>query len=175
MSDDRYDYDPGTPYEPPPRRRKRDYKREGEYDDAWAAAEEAGDFYADADAEDFAAGYHWEDRDRYGVDGGDRTHPADWRDTTPLDPRATPLPGHTLRTSPPPTYHRDRARRGEFAEYYGTPVPPSRRAKPRIPAAPVTPGIPAGGIPYWQVLAIVVMSVLALLAVGFACAAILLL
>lgn len=62
-------YDPGDLYDSPPsRRRRRAYRRESEFDDAWAAADE-DDAYDDAvEIEDLAAGYLWEDRDRLGME-----------------------------------------------------------------------------------------------------------
>lgn len=100
MSDEPYDYDPGTPHEPPPsrrRRRHRDYRRPSEHDDAWAAADDMADEY-DVDPASLAAGYDWEDRDRYGVDADRRRR--DWRDDAangdpperpPAHPRSAPV------------------------------------------------------------------------------------
>ncbi len=212
MSDERYDYDPGTPYDPPPRRRRRpDYKRDSEYDDAWAAADEAGDEHGDDAIEGLAAGYHWEDDPRYGVRARDERTRAGWRDRTSPDPRNPdrhpnvraphlpadlgPLPSSVRRVRdrrPPaarydyapltdrydphrsPTYHRDRARRIEYGEYYDPQrtVPPEATRR-SYPASFAQGGV--RGLPYWQILAIVLLSVLALLAAALACASVLLL
>jgi hypothetical protein len=80
-------YDPGEPYDGPPPRRRRPYRRESEFDDAWAAADE-DDVYDDhVEIEDLAAGYLWEERDRYGVE---QDEPASRRqpDLGPLPPSA---------------------------------------------------------------------------------------
>lgn len=201
MSDDYYDYDPGTPYEPPPRRRRRrdDYKRESEYDDAWAAADDVADDFEDLGAGDLAAGYYWQDRRDYGPDDPDP------RTAAPLDPTQPPrAPGgyrpsprtrardaanlgplppevdrmrHRRANSPlyrPPhpredprnrSYHRDRARRGEYGEYHEP-----RPAKPkRTPAPGQRYSGALAGIPFWQILLVVVLSVMAFLAVALAC------
>lgn len=187
MSDERYDYDPGTPYEPPRRRkRRRDYKRESEYDDAWAAASEAGEDFEDADIEDFAAGYHWEDRDRYGVGHDDDKYDVD-TDADPrnaprsvprsgLHPGSRPLPRSTRSADLSPrshSYYRDRVRQSEYAEYHGAPAaPPARKQRKRV-AEPVWNDEPTRSIPYWQILAVVVMAVFALLATALACASVL--
>lgn len=201
-----YDYDPGEPYDPPPRRRRRrpSYKREGEYDDAWAAADDAEGEFGHVEIEGLAAGYHWEDDPQYGVYAPDERHQGDWRDRTPHDrtpeqhpnvrphrPPANlgPLPNsvdrvrdrrprqpqHLHATGDPHrsrTYHRDRARRIEYAEYYSphtTPPPDVRRTVQHT--SPGQPGI--RGIPYWQILIVVVLSVFALLATALACASVL--
>lgn len=180
MSDERYDHDPGLPYEPPRRRKRREYKRESEYDDAWAAASEAGEDFDDADIEDFAAGYHWEDRDRYGIEGDPVDEPDIPWQRSPRAPRDLSRdPRSSLRGANPPhrsaTYHRDRARRNEYAEYYGPPASPSTRTPRKRVAEPVWTGTPARSIPFWQILIVVVMAVFALLATAFACASVLML
>ena len=193
MSDERYDYDPGQPYEPPRRRkRRRDYKRESEYDDAWAAASEAGEDFDDADIEDFAAGYHWEDRDRYGIEGDPDDEPdVQWQRSSRAPRSSSRLPSRDLSRAPRDpsrassrsadlqrrshSYHRDRVRQSEYAEYYGPPAaPPAHTPRKRV-AEPVWTNTPARSIPYWQILIIVVMAVFALLATAFACASVLML
>ncbi len=205
MSDDYYDYDPGMPHEPPPRRRRPDYKRESDYDDAWAAADDVAGDYDDLGAGDLAAGYHWQDRRDYGPDDPDpRTaapldptqpprapgeyHPPprhrahDAADLGPLPPQVdrvrhrradSPLYRPPLRRGDPDSrsYHRDRARRGEYGEYHG-PAPVPRPSKPKRAPAPgyrhAARG-PLAGIPFWQIMLVVVLSVIAFLAVAFAC------
>lgn len=170
------EYDPGFPYEPPPRRRR----RLSEEDDAWAAADD-DDLADDGVAiEDLAAGYGWQDDDRYGQE------PAEVPPRTEPPPLVTPLPRRTRTPSRPSaarrygedyayrqsrSYHRDRARRGEYGEYHGpvTPPPPSRSK--RRPARPDSFGWVPPNLPYWQILVLVALSVLALLAVVLACAA----
>ena len=78
-------YDPGEPNDGPPPRRRRPYRRESEVDDAWAAADEDDVYDHDVEIEDLAAGYLWEDRDRYGVEQEDET-------TSPRQPDLGPLP-----------------------------------------------------------------------------------
>jgi hypothetical protein len=211
-----YRYDPGEPYEPPPRRRRRrpDYKRGGEYDDAWAAADEVGDDYGDVDAGGLAAGYAWGDDRQYGVYERGERFEGEWRDT--YHDRPVPLRGQeqhpNVRPHQPParlgplpdsvnrvrdrrpheprhmhvsderrsrSYHRDRARRGEYAEYYDpntTPPPGARQSmyatshtQPDRRGGPST----GRGIPYWQILMVVILSVFALLATALACASVL--
>lgn len=169
------DYNSGLPYDPPPRRRR----RLSEQDDAWAAADQ--DDLADdgVEIEDLAAGYGWEDRDRYGQEPpDDESGDLPPSMATPL-PRRTSLPhrpmaaqrydrDYALRRGA--SYHRDQARRGEFGEYYGPVTPPA--PKPVRKARPDTFTWIPRGLPYWQVLLLVVLSVVALLACVLACASV---
>ncbi len=151
-------YDPGEPYDgPPPRRRRRDYRHESEEDDAWAAASEDARDADGLSVEDLAAGYVWEDRDRYGVD----------HDAPDDDNAALPRPHRDdpRRYTRSPSYHRDRARRGEYAEYWGTPAPP----KPKRERSAAS----RQDIPFWQILILVILVLFAVLAVTLACASVL--
>ena len=112
----RSDYDPGSPYDPPPRRRQLG----DEYDDAWAGGD-PNDPYDDA------AGYTWEDpRD------GAR------HDDNP-DLNIPPARRRYRRRYPPPdspSYHRDHAHVGEYGEYYEKPkrtLEPARSTGLNIP------------------------------------------
>lgn len=139
-------YDPGDLYDPPPRRR-RPYGQENEIDDAWAAADEDDLDDPGADIEDLAAGYHWEERDQYGLGHSD-TEPA---------PDLGPLP------SRPP-------RRGHFRPPV-TPVPsvPARRDPgPRRLNAPGRLAPQPFHMPFWQILLLVILGVMALFAVVLA-------
>jgi hypothetical protein len=164
------DYDPD---DLPPRRARRRRQSFDEYDDAWAAADEEGDFDGDADIGDYAAGYVDEPRD-------DRARPYQYPYDI-HDQRTAPAPDRrydTLRSdrlrrdriyADSPTYHRDRARRGEYGEFYGAPPKPKR--DPMRLYAP-----DAGGrmnIPFWQILFLVILAMAALMATAVACAAIL--
>lgn len=150
-------YDPGDLYESRPPRRRREYRREGESDDAWAAADQDQLDGQGADIEDLAAGYLWEDDERYGVKGQSVQRPAD---------RAA---------LPPPTYQ-GRARRSyrprrasSLTAWLG-----GRGASPGSPRRGPSPASgPVQHIPYWQILLIVTLGMLALLVTVLACAAIL--
>jgi hypothetical protein len=248
MSDEPYDYDPGSPYDPPPRRRRRrrrdDYRRPSEHDDAWAAADDMADEYDDVSPAGLAAGYDWEDSDRYGVDA-DYERQGDWvddlddaepsvrrpprrsrpprgrSDRPPADLGPLPREAQEMRRrrdqfspqDPPeiarhrdprtggrdyhprdeagpatrrrdmtrygnPNYHRDRARRHEYAEYPAqrrSPTPyPAERApqKPKRQPSPAPGALDGGvlaGIPTWQLMVIVGMAITAFLAVAFTC------
>ena len=174
------DYDPGTPHDPPPHRRRR--QSDSEHDDAWAAADE--DDLADpgADIEDLAAGYQWEDRDPHGRErspdepiqypydiAGDRTAPAGrrrWRAPIPHSARTRQRHDRDNVYADSPSYHRDRAKRGEFGEFVDSP----RRRRESAPGPMQSLGLT---IPYWQILIVVILAIFAVLAAVLACAAVL--
>ena len=181
----RYHYDPGEPYDPPPYRRRR--QRFGAADDGWAAADE-DDFYDDdVEIEDLAPGYvdhehdrRWTDDDEsdwtpppYGRRGRERGYPDEPR-------RSYDRKGHMERRtryagrSPygdNRTYHRDRASRGEYGTY--TDKPKRTSARTDSPAAyDAFLGLGSRGIPFWQILMVVILAIAALFAMGLACASI---
>jgi hypothetical protein len=149
-------HDPGDLYETPPPRRRRDYTRPDEYDDVWAAADHDDQDDPGADIEDLAAGYHWEDNDGHGVRRRDE-EPA--QDLGPV-------------TLPPP-------RRGHFRP----PVMPAINGyAPRdLPSRRVTPsGRPVSHarpfrMPFWQILMLVILGVMALFAIVLAVVSVLML
>ncbi len=123
------EYDPGTPYDPSPRRRRR--RREwNEQDDAWAAADE-DDFYDDGvEIEDLAAGYLWDDEK---LDPDSPPVP-DWHDGENWSPPVERARERSRSRHPrynrgaqvdrdnvysrSPTYYRDRMKRGEYGEFH---------------------------------------------------------
>jgi hypothetical protein len=138
------DYDPGAPYDPPPRRRR---QLGDEYDDAWAGGD-PNDPYDDA------AGYTWEDP----RDGA--------RHDDDPDLNVPPARRRYRRRYPPPnnpTYYRDRAHLGEYGEYYEKP-------KRIAPEPPTSSGL---NIPYWQILMLVILGLAAFLVTVLACVSIL--
>jgi hypothetical protein len=145
----RNEYDPGAPYDPPPRRRRRQLG--DEYDDAWAGGNQNDSF-------DDAAGYTWEDP----RDGA--RHDEDSGPVVPLRRRY-----HRYRTVHPdqnsPTYYRDRAHAGEYGEY-------TEKAKRGWPA-PDDSSRTGWQIPFWQILILVILGLAAMLATVLACVAIL--
>jgi len=149
-------YDPGDLYEGRPPRRRREYRRESESDDAWAAADQDQLDGQGADIEDLAAGYLWEDDERYGVKGHSVQRPAD---LGPLPPPT--YQGHVRRQRPRST--------SSLAAWLG--IRGSSPGSPRRGASPASG--PAPHVPYWQVLLVVTLGMLALLVTVLACAAIL--
>jgi hypothetical protein len=149
--------DPGDPDESRSPHLRREYRRDSETDDAWAAADQDQLDGHGADIEDLAAGYLWEDDERYGV-----------RQSTTQGPSALgPLPSPA---------RRGRARRDQRPR--GAADPAGRLGgRETYPGQPRRGPYPAGGpahhIPYWQVLIIVILGMLALLVTALACAAIL--
>lgn len=171
----KYDYDPGMPYEPPPYRRRK--QRYGAEDDAWAAASEDAYYDEDFAPGELAAGYvdHELDERWARADDDDgwtpppyrgRSRRRSWRD----QPRA-PRPRYDHRPLYPdsPTYHRDRARRGEYGMHYDKP----KRGAPVSTYSPLRERV--AGIPFWQILVVVILGIVALLATMLACVSILLL
>ena len=156
MSND--DYDPGPPYEPPSYRRRR--QRKGEHDDAWAAADE-DDFYDDGvEIEDLAAGYVWDDKQRERGRSNSRSrHDARYNR------------GDVYRRSP--SHYRDRMKRGEYGEYRADAHPDKPKRGP-LPYES-SPGQNWGtNIPFWQIVILVTLALLAFLAVALACVTLLL-
>ncbi len=147
-------HDPGDLYEsPPPRRRA--YGQDDEYDDVWAAADHDDQDDPGAEIEDLAAGYHWQDRDRPGA-----RHPSEELDLGPV-------------TLPPP-------RRGHFRPPT-TPglngYAPHRDPGPRRASAPTrrAPRAWSFRMPFWQILMLVILAVMALFAIVLAVVSILML
>ncbi|MBI5959853.1 MAG: hypothetical protein HY866_14020 [Chloroflexi bacterium] len=163
------DYDPGDLVDPAPRRKRRHFD---EVEDVWAAAEE--DDLADpgVEIEDLAAGYHWEDRDRYGLED-----PPDPTQTNlsappparrPRTPRGELVSGRTARRydrdrlySDSPSYQRDQDQRRRTPQRFERPIdlPSARPQRGR-----------SRGIPFWQILILVILGLTALLAVCLALA-----
>jgi hypothetical protein len=145
----RNEYDPGMPYDPPPRRRR---PLGDEYDDAWAGGD-------DDDIFDDGAGYSWEDPAH-----GARRHD--------LPEPEIPLSRRRYRSRrayrPPygrPTYHRDHARYGEYGEYY---------EKPKRDLSSDTGWYGTGlHIPFWQILILVILGLTAFLVTMLACVSVL--
>lgn len=184
------EHDPGDLYDPePPRRRPAEYRRESETDDAWAAADENDLDDPGVEIEDLAAGYQWEDQDRYGVRPPHHPASGDYRPDplAPDDPASDlgPLPESVRRvrqrTSPAPrsaraasqtpypdspTYSRDTGGPERREIFYTTPGVPR-------PALPRPAYGPPSGIPFWQILLLVILGMAALLAVAVACGAVL--
>jgi hypothetical protein len=147
--------DSGDPYEDRSSRRRREYRRDSETDDAWAAADQ--DQGHGADIEDLAAGYLWEDDERYGVRQGTLQEPSE------------------LGPLPPPAYQ-GRARRIPRPRGVANPAGwlGSRESRPGTPRrGPYPAGGPARHIPYWQILLIVILGLFALLVTALACASVL--
>ncbi len=164
--------DPGDINDPQPRRRGRRF--EDEYDDAWAAGDEDADF-------DDPAGSLWEN-----PQPDAREEEADDK-FSPITPRRRRFrsrrlssnyyenpatqPDRSLRDRSDteaynsPTYYRDRAHRGEYGEYYEKP-----KREIREPSG--LPG-PLANIPYWQILILVILGLMAFLAVMLACVSLL--
>jgi hypothetical protein len=163
-----YTYDPGEPYDGPPpdssrRRRKRRRPYQDEYDDAWAAAHGDAEEYG-VDPGALAAGYDWAD-ERFEVDRVD-AEDDEWeggRTVQGVPYRArgmTPPVRAGRRYDPYPhsaSYRRDAARRG-----------PARHS-----AALVSMPGPLAHIPCWGIVILVMLGVMALVAVAFACVAVL--
>ncbi|RPI99757.1 MAG: hypothetical protein EHM39_05965 [Chloroflexi bacterium] len=167
----RDEYDPGNLDDPRPRRRGRRF--EDEYDDAWAGGEE------DADWDD-PAGSLWENPRQAARDEADE-------DVSPITPRRRRYRSRRLSsnyydnpaTRPDrarrdrydseannsPTYYRDRAHRGEYGEFYEKP-----KRDLREPSG--LPG-PLANIPFWQILMLVILGLMAFLAVMLACVSLL--
>jgi hypothetical protein len=140
----RNDYDPGSPSDPPPRRRR---QLGDEYDDAWAGADPNN-------PNDDGAAYTWEDpRDgaRHDDDPDLNIPPARRRYR-----RRYPSPDS-------PSYHRDRAHIGEYGEYYEKP----KQIEPRRASST------GRNIPYWQILMLVILGLVAFLVTVLACVSIL--
>lgn len=190
----KYRYDPGEPYEPPYRRRRQRY---GAADDGWAAANEDDLDDDGVEIEDLAPGYvdYEQDGRRYDDDDGSdwtpppysrrmraRDYPADRRSRHEREPRSGRKPRADARSryerrSPygdNRTYHRDRASRGEYGEYHGEYPAKSKRELTRTDY-PAEYGLLGNmrGIPFWQILLVVVLAVFALFAAALACASIL--
>lgn len=180
-------HDPGEPYDGPPPRRRRDYRRESEYDDAWAAADEAGDFDEDIDPGAMVAGATWEDREPYAL-GSDDEPLDDASGLGPLPPGTERLyqrgrrsredrlrrrmdPSQTYDRSP--SYQRYQTNPGVRASWppEGMAETPKRK-RDRLERDEDdgwhAPGF-FGRLPFWGVLLIVGLSVMALLAVAMAC------
>jgi hypothetical protein len=128
-----------------------------EYDDAWAGGDDDADF-------DDPAGAMWADPQRGGTP-----------DTSPeveLPPGISPRRRSRRRMDPAydrppdPRYHRDRAHRGEYGEY---------EERPRRDWPMSAPHRSPGGlqIPYWQILLLVILGIVALLAGVLACVSVL--
>jgi hypothetical protein len=148
-------YDPGDLYEGRPPRRRREYRRDSGSDDAWAAADQ--DQGPGADIGDLAAGYLWEDDERYGVKGQNVQRPTD------LGPLPTPAyQGRARRSQRPRGSASPAAWLGDRGAY------PGRSRRGLSPA-----GGPAPHVPYWQVLLVVILGMLALLVAALACASVL--
>jgi hypothetical protein len=64
-----------------------------------------------------------------------------------------------------PTYHRDRTHQGEYAEYVDKPK--------RDWTEPMRQQVPGLHVPYWQILILVILGLVAVLAVALACVSIL--
>jgi hypothetical protein len=146
---------PSDPYAGRPPRRRQDYRRDSESDDAWAAADQ--DQGPGADIGDLAAGYLWEDDERYGVKSQNAQRPAD----------LGPLP---------PSAYQGRARRGQRPRGFANPASwlGVRGAYPGRSGGGLSPtDSTARHIPYWQILLMVILGMLALLVVALACASVL--
>jgi hypothetical protein len=147
--------DSGDPYEGRPPRRRQEYRHDSETDDAWAAADQ--DQSHGADIEDLAAGYLWEDDERYGVRRSTLQEPSD------------------LGPLPPPAYQ-GRARRTRRPRGAVNPAGwlDGRQAHPSMPPrGPRLVDGPARHIPYWQILLIVILGLFALLVTALACVSVL--
>lgn len=144
----RNEYDPGMPYDPPPRRRR---TPGDEYDDAWAGGDEGDTF-------DDAAGYNWENP-------AYRTRQDDLSEAELPRARRRSRRREYSHSYDSPTYHRDRSRYGEYGEYYEKPK------RDRL-ASPVRQesGLP---IPFWQILILVILGLAAFLVTVLACVSVL--
>jgi hypothetical protein len=156
----KYDYDPGEPHEPPPRRRRS--RSTNDTDDAWAAAHEDA-LAGDGSLEHLAGGYVDREDPRYGVgrrsrqDDADRIgagrQRGDWR----------------IPYADSPTYRRDHGLDDrQIRERHGPRAQPGYGSRAGVPAG-------RAPLPMWAIVMIVVLSIAALFAVVLACASILLL
>jgi hypothetical protein len=172
----RDDYDPGDRNDPLPRRRGR---RFDEYDDGWAGGDE------DADWDD-PAGSLWESPEQgTGSDDDDAISPisprrrryrsrrlsSNYYDNPASRPDRAPQSQYSDAPYDSRTYHRDRAHRGEYAEYYEDEYAKPKRGRSR----PFSLGASSAmlPIPYWQILLLVILGMLAFLAAALACVSIL--
>jgi len=108
--------------------------------------DESDDLWASGDAHDDPAEQMWEDPRRA---ASRQPNPAE------LGPVLRPLTRGTA-------YHRQQARRGEYAEYFDPPP---------VPPAPPPPA--RAGLPFWAAFVLVILGLLAFLAFMLACAALL--
>lgn len=173
------EHDPGDLYEPPPRRR--DYAQEDEYDEAWGAGDQGNIGHPGIDSEDQSAGHPKTDRERYGV-GSRAPGPDDASDPGPLPP---PPPRHRRPNSLPadprtnPYYDPDQlyADSPSYRRKRGIDSPDSVLPPVKKKGIPKRKNSPYGSfhMPYWQILILVILGVMALFAVTLAIVSVLVL
>ncbi|NDJ77680.1 MAG: hypothetical protein GYB65_15620 [Chloroflexi bacterium] len=182
-------HDPGDNYNgpDPSRRRRRSYRRESEYDDVWAGADEAADFDDEITPAALAAGSTWEDRDRLGVyvDDDDVSAIPDTHDLGPL-----PASAERLRGRRPTASRTDRIRMRYDREHTYSQSPSYRRSQDNVFERTLgritgdraydrrkrdpnySPG-PLSQFPFWSIVLLVLLAITAVGVTALACASVL--